>query len=91
MATDRLRKKISKGRHASSIKRDRQNIKNRARNKQALSKMRTAIKGVRASRSGEMLKTAIPVIAKNARKGTIHRRTASRLISRLTKMVNAAS
>ena len=35
------------------------------------------------------LQTAIPVIAKTASKGTIHKKNASRKISRLTKRVNA--
>ena len=34
------------------------------------------------------LKTAVPVIAKTASKGTIHKKNASRKISRLTKRVN---
>lgn len=90
MATDRLKKKIGKGRHASSLKRDRQNIKLRARNKQAISKLKTAIKRVRTERSKEALTAAIPLIAKGASKRLIHRKKASRLISRLTKAVSAA-
>lgn len=85
MATDRLRKKISKGRHASTIKRTRQSLKRRARNKQALSRMRTAIKKVRASHSRDALALAIPIIARTAAKGIIHRKAASRIISRLTR------
>jgi len=34
------------------------------------------------------LKVAVPVIAKTASKGTIHKKNASRKISRLTKRVN---
>lgn len=34
------------------------------------------------------LLTAIPVIAKTASKGTIHKKNASRKVSRLTKRVN---
>jgi small subunit ribosomal protein S20 len=36
----------------------------------------------------EALKMAIPVIARTASKGSLHKRTASRKISRLTKRVN---
>lgn len=90
MATDRLRKKIGKGRHLSSIKRDRQNAKHRARNRNALSRMRTAIKNVRATRSAEALATAIPLIARTAQKGIIHRKKAARIISRLTRAARAA-
>lgn len=89
MATDRLRKKIGKGRHASSIKRDKQNIKLRASNRHALSKMRTALKKARTTKAEGELKLAIPLIAKAAQKGLIHRKKASRLISRLTKSANA--
>lgn len=91
MATDRLKKKIAKGRHISSIKRDRQNKKRQARNRHAMSQMRTAIKKVRTSKTEEELKASIPLIAKTAKKGIIHRRKASRLISRLTRAVRASS
>lgn len=87
MATDRLKKKIGKGRHASSIKRDGQALKLRARNKQDISRMKTAVKKVRSSKSQEELKKAIPLIAKAGRKGMIHKRKAARLISRLSKFV----
>ncbi|MFH0799766.1 MAG: 30S ribosomal protein S20 [Pseudomonadota bacterium] len=85
-----IKKKIGKGRHASSIKRDRQNIKLRAKNKQVLSKMKTAIKKARADRTPEALKEVVPIIARTASKGIIHYKKASRLISRLTKAVAAA-
>ncbi len=88
MATDRLRKKIGVGRHASSIKRDRQNEKHNARNRHARSTMRTIIKKVRQELTLDTLKASTPVIAKAAKKGLIHRRKASRMISRLTKAVN---
>ncbi|HPQ80992.1 MAG TPA: 30S ribosomal protein S20 [bacterium] len=87
MATDRLRKKIGKGRHASSIKRDRQNEKLRQKNRSAVSRMKSAVKKVRADRSEASLKEAVPVIARTASKGVVHKKTASRLISRLTKAV----
>lgn len=89
MAIDRLRKKVGKGRHLSSIKRDRQNEKRRDRNRDALSKMKTAVKRARAARSAEALKEAVPIIARTARKGIIHRKRAARLISRLTRAVQA--
>lgn len=89
MATERLKKKIGKGRHRSSMKRNRQALKHRARNKQAISRMRTAVKKVRTSRSAEDLKKAVPLIARAGRKRIIHKRTASRLISRLSKFVQA--
>ncbi len=87
MATDKNKKKIAKGRHASTLKRDRQNEKHRSRNRAALSRMKSAIKEVRSSRSKEALAKAIPLIIKTGRKGTVHRRKAQRLVSRLTKAV----
>jgi small subunit ribosomal protein S20 len=89
MATNKLKKKIAKGRHASTIKRDRQSEKHRTRNKHDLSEMKTIVKAVRAAKTPEALAKAIPLIAKTAQKGVIHRRKASRLISRLTKAVTA--
>jgi len=37
----------------------------------------------------EALSLAVPVIQKTAAKGTIHKKTASRKVSRLTRRVNA--
>lgn len=87
MAT--IKKKIAKGRHASSMKRDRQAEKLRVRNRQAMSRMRTAIKKARTAKSKEAVAAAVPVIARTAQKGIIHKRTASRLISRLMKSAAA--
>jgi len=89
MATDRLKKKIGVGRHASSIKRARQTEKRRARNKSHMSKMRTAVKEVRIEGTEESLKAAIPIIMKTAQKGVVHRSKADRIVSRLQKHVNA--
>ena len=89
MATARLRKKIGIGRHASSIKRDKQSEKKHARNKSTMSRMRTAVKAVRTDGTEETLKKAVPLIMKTAQKGTIHRSKANRLVSRLTRHVNA--
>lgn len=89
MATDRLRKKIGKGRHLSSIKRDRQSEKRRMRNRSTMSSMKTAVKAVRAEASAEALRKSVPIIMKSAKKRAVHRRKANRLVSRLTKHVNA--
>lgn len=60
------------------------------------SKLKTAVGHLDeaiASGSGEAvqeaLRKAISVVAKTASKGTIHKRTASRKISRMTKRANA--
>jgi len=90
MAIDpKKKKKLTKGRHVSAIKRNRQSEKRRVRNKHDLSLMKTVVKAVRTSRTAEALAKAIPLIAKIAQKGVIHRRKASRLISRLTKAIAA--
>lgn len=91
MAVDRLKKKIGKGRHHSALKRERQNIKRRARNRMEMSSLRSAIKKVRATRSKEELLKAIPKIDKAATKGIIPKTRASRIVSRLTKFVTATA
>lgn len=88
MATSGLKKKIGVGRHASSIKRNRQNEKKKAANRHAISRMRTAVKKVRLELNDESLNKVIPIIAKVTQKGMIHKNKASRLISRLCKAVN---
>ena len=81
--------------HKSAEKRNRQAQVRRQRNRANRSKMKTAIKNLNAaieSGNAEDAKTAladaVPVIAKTASKGTIHKKNASRKISRLTKRVN---
>jgi small subunit ribosomal protein S20 len=88
MATERLKKKIGKGRHMSAIKRDRQSEKRRIRNRSAMSRMKTAIKAVRQEGTKEALQKAVPIIMKIGQKGLIHRNKADRVVSRLTKYVN---
>ena len=82
--------------HKSAVKRNRQNAVRNARNNHIRSTMRTLVKQVReAAASGdkdaaaEALQVAIPYIDKTATKGVIHKATASRKISRLTKLVNS--
>ncbi|MCH7921677.1 MAG: 30S ribosomal protein S20 [Nitrospinae bacterium] len=81
--------------HKSTIQRARQNLKRRARNQRAISRMKTESKKVmEAIGAGDpegaraALNVAVPVIAKAAGKGILNRRTASRKVSRLTKRVN---
>ncbi len=89
MATDRLKKKIGVGRHMSSIKRARQTETRNARNKHTLSTMKTSVKKARTERTQEALKETSRVVAKAATKGVIHKKKASRLVSRLAKATNA--
>ncbi|WP_417909682.1 30S ribosomal protein S20 [Candidatus Electronema sp. PJ] len=81
--------------HSSAEKRDRQSKVRRLRNRRNKSRMHTAIRHVEdavtagaGETAQEALKKAMPIIQKIASKGTIHRNTASRKISRLTKRVN---
>lgn len=81
--------------HKSAEKRNRQAQVRRLRNRANRSKMKTAVKSLNEaieSGNAEQARTAlaatVPVIAKTASKGTIHKKNASRKISRLTKRVN---
>ncbi len=81
--------------HKSAEKRNRQSQVRRLRNRANRTQMRNAIKtvdaAITAGSQGDAktaLKIAIPVIAKTAAKGTIHKKNASRKVSRLTKRVN---
>lgn len=81
--------------HKSAEKRNRQskvrrlrNRVNKTRMKNAISKVSEAVEAGSEDLAKEALQNAIPVIAKTASKGTIHKKTASRNISRLTKRVN---
>lgn len=81
--------------HKSSEKRIRQTAVRTARNTHIRSTMRTYVKQVReAVAEGNIdgaklaLEKAIPCIDKASTKGVIHSATASRKISRLSKLVN---
>ncbi|MDG4474602.1 30S ribosomal protein S20 [Thiovibrio frasassiensis] len=82
--------------HKSAEKRNRQNQLHRLRNRSNKTKMKGVVKKVLEAvelKSGEQaqeaLKLAIPIIEKTAVKGSIHKKNASRKVSRLTKRVNA--
>lgn len=82
--------------HKSAEKRDRQSVKRRERNIAAKSAIKTKIKAVLSAAetkdkeaSAKALKIAIPALAKAAGKGVLHKKNASRKISRLTKRINA--
>jgi len=82
--------------HKSAEKRDRQSKVRRERNVAAKSAIKTKVKTVVAAvesnnkeNSVNALKTTVPALAKAASKGLIHKKNASRKISRLTKKVNA--
>jgi len=81
--------------HKSAEKRDRQSKVRRERNIAAKSAIKTKVKAVLAAvesknkeNSANALKSTVPALAKAAAKGLIHKKNASRKISRLTKKVN---
>ncbi len=83
--------------HKSAVKRARQNEIRRLRNKATRTRIKSIVKDVRSSVgevSGEetkvKLNAAQSVIDKASKKGVIHKRTAARKISRLTKLANSA-
>lgn len=57
--------------------------------KSAIKAVYTAIEEDSAEKAQEALKAAIPVIDRTAVKGAMHKKSASRKVSRLTKRVNA--
>jgi len=83
--------------HKSALKRARQNEIRRMRNKSYRTRVNNVTKQLRLSEgesSGETITTnlniAKSVIDIAAKKGTIHKRTAARKISRLTKFANTS-
>jgi len=84
--------------HKSAIKRARQNEIRRLRNKSIKTRVKSIVKEVRVSTgetSGEEAKAKLiaaqSIIDNASKKGVIHKRTASRKISRLTKLANSTS
>lgn len=80
--------------HKSAEKRIRQNEKRRDINRANRGKLRTQIKKLRAAigasdatTSNELLGATVALIDKSVNKGVIHRNTAARYKSRLTKHV----
>jgi small subunit ribosomal protein S20 len=78
--------------HKSSIKRIRQTTKKNAINRSSRSKLRTSIKKLRSAITAndktagtELLSPTISVIDKMVNKGVIHKNTAARYKSRLSK------
>lgn len=82
----------------SAIKRHKQSLKRRARNRHVRSTVRTAVKAVRSAvdekdvpRAQEALREAAAAIARAGAKGVLHWKTAARKASRLAKAVHKAS
>ena len=80
-------------RHPQQIKRERQDIKRRARNVSNMSRLRTQIKTVLELTDKEKAKEeytkAVSFIDKAAGKGLIHKNTAARRKSQITRHLNS--
>ena len=82
--------------HKSALKRNRQSLVRRDRNRANRTKVKTAVKKIDTAieveasveKAQEALLAAIPIIERAAVKGAFHKKTASRKVSRLTKRVN---
>ncbi len=95
MAQNTKQKKSLRTTKISARKRARQNLKAHERNRSLYSLLRNKMKELRASLAAKnkkeaeaFLKATLPVIAKIASKGIIHKNTAARYASRLTKAFN---
>jgi small subunit ribosomal protein S20 len=83
--------------HKSALKRARQNELSRLRNKAVKTRLKSIVKDVRLSAEepsdtdvkAKMI-VAQSLIDKASKRGVIHRKTASRKISRLSKLINSA-
>ena len=81
--------------HKSALKRNRQSLTRRDRNRANRTKVKTAEKKIDAAievesveQAQEALVAAVPIIERASVKGAFHKKTASRKVSRLTKRVN---
>ena len=84
--------------HESALKAHRQSLKNRERNRQYRSRLRNALRDIRAAVDGNnltaaksALKQTISLIDKMTSKGVIHRNAAGRYKSRLTTRIAAGA
>ncbi|MBK7975665.1 MAG: 30S ribosomal protein S20 [Deltaproteobacteria bacterium] len=82
--------------HVSALKRNRQSLKRQARNRQVRARIRTfvrkareAIEGTDVAVATTAARTAESELARAARKGVLHRKTAARRASRLAKQAAA--
>ena len=82
--------------HASALKAHKQSLKNRERNRQFRARLRNALKSVRTAIDGKdqaaaktALKDTTSLIDRMVSKGVIHRNAAGRYKSRLTTRVAA--
>ena len=96
MADAKKKTKLPSGRHASQIKRQRQNLKRADRNNTIRAEVRTFVKKVREAVSKKditlaknTLLDAVKKIDKAVSKGILHANNGSRKVSRLSKLVSS--
>lgn len=83
--------------HPSAEKRNRQNAKRALRNRVSQGTARTAVKKARlalatgAETAAELVTGAEKALARAAGKGSVHKKTASRVVSRLRSALHKAS
>ena len=84
--------------HASALKAHRQNVVHRERNRQMRSRLRGALRSIRAAidagdpaKVKDALRNTISLVDKMAAKGVIHRNAAGRYKSRLSSRVSKKS
>ncbi|MBI2082821.1 MAG: 30S ribosomal protein S20 [Deltaproteobacteria bacterium] len=88
------KRRLPKGRHRSTIKRQRQNLKRALQNQSVSSALKTIARKVRDAvrqksqeKAKQFLKEAMSLYSKAAGKGVVHARHASRHIARLSSLV----
>ncbi len=86
------------GQLKSGVKRHKQSLKKRIRNRHIRSTVKTAVKDVHAAideraveKAGEALSEAVSVIQRAGSKGVLHRKTVARKVARLSKAVHKAA
>ena len=82
--------------HKSAVKRARQSEEQRLRNRASKTQVKNVVKRVRLAVEADAaapkdLDHAKSVIAKATKKGALHKRTAARKISRLSRLMNKTS
>jgi len=83
--------------HKSALKRVKQSELKHIRNKAVKTRVKNTVKEVRTGSAeagkdnSSILNTAKSIIDKAVKKGVMHKRTASRKISRLSKLINSKS
>ena len=82
----------------SAIKRHKQSLKRRARNRHVRSSVKSAIKEVRsalentgAEEAGKLLFQAVSVLSRAGSKGVLHKKNVARKVGRLSRAVHKAT